>query len=1282
MLNRITFPLTLGMRGLQVVDLQDALEALLDRRIILRGDAGRRRELAEAIDRERERQFFGENTAGAVSTFQGEHQLQPSGAVDEPTAYAINRLLAELDETRGQGTEFIVRGRVQLEHGEPASAVTVSAIDRDMREEWSQSLGQALTDTRGEYEITYTRDQFRRAEKERADLVIRVLDEQGQELSASDIVFNAERAQTIDVVVTPDRIPRGSEYERYTQELAPVIKNVPISELTDEDLQFLAGETEIAMDRLTHLRRDAQWSQDHDLQASVFYGLLRHGLPASYHLLLAEEPARLAEALGAAIEANIVPAELGDQTEEILQRLEELAVEAADVESEELPGPPVGVVLQTAPITEDERREFIRFTRRHGDVTEPWKRLGEETNLGDDAVGHIQFTLQSHPLVRGHLPTLRAVQELREQRSWTSMRDLTRLTRDDWLTLTEQTVGDQVPAGFETREDFAEAVAYRIEEALPTEVVAHRLSIDARLGSSDLDYFFAANPGFDLIRTPIGDFLQSGADLDRVDDPAQLRDSLEELQRIIRIVPRRNVFDGISAAVSRGYTSAQAIVADGEKTFKRMVTMTPIAGASNGDGHPALMPTMDESWAEDTYAMARERVADTEVIHLLTRDYLIDPLGVVPHVALGDEGLPTWATMFGNVSGCECEHCRSVYGPAAYTAALLKFLDDAPDTETIAGAATRPLRVLSARRSDLQHILLNCPNATTPLPYIDLVNEVLEDAVMGGDPSPRQTEGSAEDLRVAPEHERVEAYERLADAVYPWPLPFDLDHERMLLIAQYLGLEFHRLWSVFGRDTNQVTRAYLRLSQAQWDLLTTTPSAAGLNARWGVADLTTLGRVPIFLDRAGVTYAELETLADSWFLSEEGTGEVTLMRGEDPCDIADDTLDGLSDERLNQVHRFIRLCQHQGWAFGRKGELDAALRVLDANRISAEFLADLAQVSRLARAHRLSVPELVDLDTAGLAGVLGTSAAELALFAQLVGAGGLDSIVAVLDVLEAWPALVGSGFEVRELAYILSGWDEAPPVFTPTEEQIRRLLRALHGFVPVVVAERLASDEIELEIENALTEFGRALDPGLTEDDRRSEIERHRERDLLPRLRARIAEEAIVEVVAERFELPPETVDRLVRPVVDPAGTTTANALLAAQGDPSEPAIRDLARFVAIETTDGQPDVADPGLFEQARLLLVRLDRVARLVRGLGLDRRELDVANLTRTSNGFLDLNRISIEDPTSPPPRSRLQQRNSPAGARWWRPRVCSAGSRAPIGTCSTCSGSPRTGPTTPSI
>src|SRR5262249_18954799 len=83
-------------------------------------------------------------------------------------------------------------------------------------------------------------------------------------------------------------------------------------------------------------------------------------------------------------------------------------------------------------------------------------------------------------------------------------------------------------------------------------------------------------------------------------------------------------------------------------------------------------------------------------------------------------------SLFGDIDFCECRHCRSVLGPAAYLADLLHFLESLPISNS---AGKTALDGISARRPDLLHLELSCENTNTEIPYVDLVLEVLENAV-------------------------------------------------------------------------------------------------------------------------------------------------------------------------------------------------------------------------------------------------------------------------------------------------------------------------------------------------------------------------------------------------------------------------------------------------------------------------------------------------------------------------------------------------------------------------
>ena len=88
----------------------------------------------------------------------------------------------------------------------------------------------------------------------------------------------------------------------------------------------------------------------------------------------------------------------------------------------------------------------------------------------------------------------------------------------------------------------------------------------------------------------------------------------------------------------------------------------------------------------------------------------------------------TYSNMFGDINVNVCEDCSSVTGPAAYFVDLLRMLKNAPVNPQAPSSGTL-LDKLLARRPDLRQLQLSCANVNTLLPYIDLVNEVMESFV-------------------------------------------------------------------------------------------------------------------------------------------------------------------------------------------------------------------------------------------------------------------------------------------------------------------------------------------------------------------------------------------------------------------------------------------------------------------------------------------------------------------------------------------------------------------------
>ena len=104
---------------------------------------------------------------------------------------------------------------------------------------------------------------------------------------------------------------------------------VALTDLTDDDVAFLVGETGIDRPRIEYLRQGAKLGRTHDFPTEVFYGLGRKSLPLDMDRLLALPVAHLRRPLEAAISENIIPASLQQQLDDIMQRFDRLRLQRA-----------------------------------------------------------------------------------------------------------------------------------------------------------------------------------------------------------------------------------------------------------------------------------------------------------------------------------------------------------------------------------------------------------------------------------------------------------------------------------------------------------------------------------------------------------------------------------------------------------------------------------------------------------------------------------------------------------------------------------------------------------------------------------------------------------------------------------------------------------------------------------------------------------------------------------------------------------------------------------------
>ncbi|MDH4276247.1 MAG: hypothetical protein OEW08_14535, partial [Gammaproteobacteria bacterium] len=176
--------------------------------------------------------------------------------------------------------QCVVRGAVRSELGELLNGVTVQAFDRDLRSE--QLLGNAQTKN-GQYEIRYLQSQFAKAEKDTADLVMKVLDVTGKEVYKTPIRFNTPAELQWDINLQGATYTGPSEWEVLLGAVTPLLDGVTPRDLREDeqlqDISFLASETGEDTAKIALLPTAYLFSEKTKIAPEIFYGLFRQQFP-------------------------------------------------------------------------------------------------------------------------------------------------------------------------------------------------------------------------------------------------------------------------------------------------------------------------------------------------------------------------------------------------------------------------------------------------------------------------------------------------------------------------------------------------------------------------------------------------------------------------------------------------------------------------------------------------------------------------------------------------------------------------------------------------------------------------------------------------------------------------------------------------------------------------------------------------------------------------------------------------------------------------------------------
>jgi len=908
-----------------------------------------------------------------------------------------------------------IQGTIYDPFNAPLPDVLVQAFDRDLRTE--ELLGEARTDAQGKYAITYKEESFEEAEgKKSADIflriAIRLTDTVQQEIARSPIHFNVPEDYVLDFKIDGTPNVGASEFDTLLAAIAPLLtrqQGVEIHDLkADEafnDFLFLSMETGIDAALIAllpiayqhHLKTKDSLPPENDLlpegyiSQDIYYALLRLQFPAKFQDLLRVQEQSLRKGIEEAIAKNIISARWREKISGILAQFNRLStqfiMEGADTEN-------VAFRKMLGATIDKKKQQETFIETYYATEAQPeqfWAILAEQPGFTDGTIiKETQKVLRLNLLTNQPVLAARLYKLQETDPSLQETRDYAKLTKADFAghisSLVENETFGDFPAGIEgaTPEEKTENYAIFLEglvrELFPTDVFKFRLLADQAdpfgPAKADLATFLAQNPEMDIATTKI-DAELAQADFSGINDRCRLAQTVKQVNRVAKLSTR---YDYARSLLGAGLDSAAAIASLSKKDF-----MEKAQGA------------IPETEAEKIYRKAvriDQRATALAVRYRTANDTAVYALNG------GTVATASNSSIFGDVNLCDCAHCQSVYSPAAYLVDMLG---------TMRKRERNAFDELVRRRADITHIQLTCKNTNTVLPYIDLVNEVLENQVANNGAvdaaTVPQTTLAAKELAAFPEHENPAAYEKLADDFSAPQLPFNLPLDKARIFLDKLKNPRHTLMELFfgGKAAEKyndipIATEYLQWSAEELMYISADPALPDIN----IVEAR-INEVAYYLELTGLTYAELQQVLKSEVVANTGLGiEINdTDNNAATCDLDLLRFEGMDSAILKKHLRLVRLWKKLAWSFEDLDTFFALFNTVDFDSVPNSFnqniILPLSHTLRLQAAFKWSIPQIIALwsgEPAATISAFSISESEFELYNQapeLAGIPGLNN---------------------------------------------------------------------------------------------------------------------------------------------------------------------------------------------------------------------------------------------------------------------------------------------------
>ena len=650
--------------------------------------------------------------------------------------------------------ENLVFGQVIDRLNRPLINLIVQAYDRDMRSE--ELLGECVTDRDGKYEIGWSLSQLTGRERETADIAIKVLTrEKKTPLFASDmdaVRFNASSREEINITIATAIEPEVVEYDYILKQVTYLAERVAVAELQEgkenRDITFLSKEAEIPAEKIEHLVVAHRLQAASKIDAAFFYALLRkntllkNDFIQSFHARLvidinADIQTLLYDAaltdvktiqrdVEAAVKEMIVSASAAKEWKRNAELLQQYRTKAEEYYKNEHRRKVLNIVSRF--VLENKINEMGKiFEENKNDPNAFLKKITDESFFKSDvkaAQAKISIALGELLGFDDHIiGQISASQKIKKPED---IKKLAKLNKAAWK---KELTGaaDKIdlagkPLNKKLIDLHASSIVRKMEKAYPTMAFTAQLEREKKPvleHHKEITAFLAKHEDFDLQHHNISTYLKDKKLTGK--ESEAIREEIKSVQRIFKLVPH---YGKTLALRKLNLQSSYSIAATGETRFVHEIA--PKAGIAPKEAGEIFNRAQRTTTA--AMLIAGELQDTLRAMHMPAMEMKTLSL----KLEAVSEDFPNLKSLFQITDTCSCDHCRSVYSPAAYLVEILQFLDKRSVTDlTTIPATTGHLAkdVLFERRPDLGDIDLGCENAETPVPYIDLVCELLEEAI-------------------------------------------------------------------------------------------------------------------------------------------------------------------------------------------------------------------------------------------------------------------------------------------------------------------------------------------------------------------------------------------------------------------------------------------------------------------------------------------------------------------------------------------------------------------------